>query len=400
MSPPKVITRLRRLAKYSFPVPSCVPQWGWREFGATLSGTLPVRRDAAAAFAATVAVWLGRRYAVPVARGRVAIGLGLQALGIGPGDDVVVPSYICNSVLLAVEQTGATAVFADIGPSLNVTLESVLAALTPATRCAIIPHLFGAPAPIDLIEEALRDRGIAVLDDAAPALGATVAGRPVGSFGICGIVACGPAKPLAGSAGAVLVTDDVALFERAAALAPKTAGHGALRRVLGVWTWQRFRRITLPARTVLGRLRPSLDAPKQTDCHMEGLGDLEARIGMVQLDRLADTIAQRRKNAAAMLAGLGRFAGYNIVDVGPGTAATTLALVLPEAGPTVGEMGRALFEGGVESLGGYRPGHDRVAGGVKGLNYTERVWRRVLRVPLETPLKNPARLAAALARLA
>jgi dTDP-4-amino-4,6-dideoxygalactose transaminase len=395
-----LMARLRKLAKYSFPVPWCVPQWGWREFAATLSGSMPFGRGTPSAFAAAAGAWLGRQYAVPVARGRVAIELGLRAMGIGPGDDVVLPSYVCDSVLQAVEHTGARAVFADIGPSLNVTVETVLAALTPGTRCVIVPHLFGAPAPIAEIEIALGDRGIALLDDAAQALGATIAGRPVGGFGTCGIISCGPAKPLAGSGLGALVTDDRALFERATALAPPAPCKGALGRVLGFWLWRRFRRVTLPARMVLSRLLPSLDAVEEVDYRFEGAADLEARIGMVQLDRLGDTTAVRRENAAVILSALGQYARYNVVDVGPGTAAMKLALVLSEDGPSVAEMIAALADGGVESQGGYRPCHHRSPGTVLGgLHYTELVWRRVLCVPLETPLRNPARLTAAIRQL-
>ncbi|HEV8598918.1 MAG TPA: DegT/DnrJ/EryC1/StrS family aminotransferase [Gemmatimonadales bacterium] len=394
-----MLARLRKLAKYSFAVPWSVPQWAWREFGATLAGSVPLRRDSPARFAARAGARLGLQYAVPVARGRVAIELGLRAMGVRPGDDVVLPSYTCDAVPQAVGHLGARPVFADIGPALNVTPETILAALTPATRCVIVPHLFGAPAAIPQIEAALAGRGIPAMDDAAQALGATVAGRPVGSFGACGILCCGPAKPLAGSGGGLLLTNDRALFERASALAPAAPWKGARRRVVRVWIWGRFRRITLPAWKVLTHLGPSL-AAAEADYRSEGMTELEARIALVQLARLADTIAERRKHAAVMLSGLGPFARYNVVDVGPGTAATQLALVLPEAGPSVREMIAALAAGGVESQGGYRPCHLRFAGGIAGgLAYTERVWRRVLVVPLETPLRDPARLAAALQRL-
>ena len=108
----------------------------------------------------------------------------------------------------------------------------------------------------------------------------------------------------------------------------------------------------------------------------------------------------RRKHAAAFLSALGPFARHNVVDLGPDTAAMQLALVLPEAGPTVSQMIAALAAGGVECQGGYRPCHLKFAGHVAGgLDYTERVWRRVLLVPLETPLRDPTRLASALERL-
>lgn len=393
--------RLRKLASYSFEVPWCVPQWGWREFRASLLGCLFASRSAPGAFAATAGERLGRRFTLPVARGRVAIELGLRALGVGAGDDVVLPSYVCDSVFRAVEHTGARPVFADIGPNLNVTLETVLTALTPSTRCVIVAHLFGAPAPIAAIEAALRDRGIALIDDAAQAIGATDSGgKAVGSFGAFGILSCGPGKPIAGPGGGVLLTGDRTLFERASELMPPAPSHGARRRVIRFWIWRRFRGVTLPLQMILEYFRLSPDAEEERDSDLSGLSGLEARLAMVQLARLTQTTLERRRNGVAILSALGELARYNVVSIGPGTAAMKLALVLPEDGPTVPEMIAALAEGGVESQRGYRPCHQRVVGGVCGrIDYTERTWRRVLCVPLESPLRDPGRLTRALRRL-
>ena len=83
------------------------------------------------------------RYVLPVNRGRTGLELALRALDVGPGADVVLPSYVCRAVLDAVNRIEAHPVFADIGPDLNVTVETVKAALTPQTKCVIVPHLFG-----------------------------------------------------------------------------------------------------------------------------------------------------------------------------------------------------------------------------------------------------------------
>ncbi len=165
---------LQRLTRHIYSVPWCVPQWGWRELGASLAGAVSRSNRDATALGPTVAAALGKRYAISTARGRVAIELGLRAVGIAPDDDVVLPSYVCKSVLLAVQQSGGRPVFADVGPSLNVTLEDVERALTPRTRAVIVPHLFGMPAPVDAIASTLLARGIALIDDAAQALGAVL----------------------------------------------------------------------------------------------------------------------------------------------------------------------------------------------------------------------------------
>ena len=398
-----LIGRARRLARLAYAVPWCVPQWGWREAAATVVGTVTPGDGASAAdFAVAVREVLNVPFALPVGLGRMAIELGLRAMEIGPGDDVVLPSYVCTSVLQAVQHVKAHPVFADVGPSLNVTLETVLAALTPRTRCVIVPHLFGASAPIASIERALRERGIGLMDDAAQGLGAVDEGRPVGSFGACWIVSVGPGKPLAGSGGGVLVTSDRGLFERAAAVAPAGEVGSGLGRVWGFWVRRRLRRYSLPVQVLAHRLMRKTHPPDdgESDYILGGMSGIEARIGMAQLRRLGATIVARRRNAALLLAAMGSLSAYNVVDTKAATASMKLALVLPEGGPSVEETIEAFADGGVECQQGYTPCHHRVPGTDSRVPYTEFVWRRVLCVPLETSLPRPDRLAAGLTRIA
>lgn len=391
---------IARALRYSYAVPWCVPQWGWSEFRASVAGSLSVRTTSPLLFGDAASEAIGAAYAIPVGQGRMAIELGLRGLGVGPSDDVVLPSYVCTSVLRAVQHVGARPVFADVGVGLNMTLETVLVALTPRTRCVIIPHLFGAPAPIGAIDRALRQRRIPVLDDAAQALGATVEGRPVGSFGACGILSCGPGKPLAGSGGGVLVTNDRALFERASAIARPDGGVNAARkRVWNFWAQRRFRRISLPLQVLVNRLGRSADRLEEADYDVEAMAEVEAKVCLAQLGRVGQTTAWRRLNAAAMLAAIGPLAGCNVVDTGPGTASIKLALVLPKGGPSADEVIEAFADGGVECQRGYKPCHLQVEGAEGNVPYTDAVWQRVVCVPLETRLRSAGRLVQALARL-
>jgi dTDP-4-amino-4,6-dideoxygalactose transaminase len=395
-----LMARAARFARYAYAVPWCVPQWSWRELGASLAGSLSPGAGSADAFAAEACALLATRFAVPVGLGRMAIELGLRSLGVGPADEVVLPSYVCESVLQAVRHVGAQPVFADVGTDLNVTPATVVAALTPRTRCVIVPHLFGVPVPIGAIERALRDRGIPLMDDAAQALGATVEGRPVGSFGACGILSCGPGKPLAGSGGGLLVTNDQTLFERAAAMVPSLAeAAGGRRRVWSFWLWRRHRRFSLPLRVMAGRFIDLPDRREEGDYLMAHMAEIEARVCLAQLRRLQETTERRRANAAAMLAALGPLARYNVVDTGPGTAAMKLALVLPEGGPSPEDAIEAFADGGVECQPGYVPCHHGVEGARGSVPYTEATWERVVCIPLERRLRDTARLAAALSRL-
>ncbi|HEY2638225.1 MAG TPA: DegT/DnrJ/EryC1/StrS family aminotransferase, partial [Solirubrobacteraceae bacterium] len=138
--------------------------------------------------------------------------LALLALGVGPGDEVVVPAFTFYASAEAIPPTGAAPVFCDIDPdTLCVTADTVRAALTPRTKAIIAVDLFGNPAPVPEIEAL----GVPVIADAAQAAGATLDGRPAGSLGAVATFSFFPSKNLAcfGDGGAVTTSDD-ALAER------------------------------------------------------------------------------------------------------------------------------------------------------------------------------------------
>ncbi|MBI2535103.1 MAG: DegT/DnrJ/EryC1/StrS family aminotransferase, partial [Deltaproteobacteria bacterium] len=134
---------------------------------------------------------LGVEEAVLCGSGSLALEIALRACGVGQHDEVVIPTFCCTAVVPPVLAVGAVPVFADVGAELNITVETVDAALTKKTKAVIVPHLFGNPADIGAIIDLARGKNIRVIDDAAQALGATIDGRPVGSFGDAGILSFG-----------------------------------------------------------------------------------------------------------------------------------------------------------------------------------------------------------------
>jgi dTDP-4-amino-4,6-dideoxygalactose transaminase len=368
-----------------------VPAWGWRELAATsrslVTGSV-IEGDAPTRFAAAVADQLGVRYALPLNRGRTAIEIGLRALGVGAGDEVVLPSFVCRSVLDAVLGSGATPVFADIDQTLNVTRASVEAALTPRTRAVIVAHLFGTAAPVDEIETMLAPRGIALIDDAAQAFGVRRAGRALGSFGNCGIVCCGPGKPLAGAAGGLLVTDDRGLFEKAAALElSRELARDVTSRIAAFWMWRRLRRYTLPFKIGLDRLRRPREEPAHVNAPMS---NMDAAAALAQLSRLEQHAADRRRNARELVAHLSRLPGMVLTDLSSSAVTVKLVYLLPASGPAVDSIIEALAADGIEAQGGYAPLHRGYAPDDK-LPITAELWRRVLCVPVETRLPRTER---------
>ncbi|MCW3064111.1 MAG: Glutamine--scyllo-inositol transaminase [Solirubrobacterales bacterium] len=166
-----------------------------------------------AGFEKDFAAHLGAAHAVGVANGTDALTIALRALGVGPGDEVVVPSFTFYASAEAVPPTGARPVFCDIDPgTFCVTPDTVRAALTPRTKAVVTVDLFGNVAPSAEIREAT---GLPVVEDAAQAAGATRHGAAAGTFGDVATFSFFPSKNLAcfGDGGAVVTGDD-ALAER------------------------------------------------------------------------------------------------------------------------------------------------------------------------------------------
>lgn len=165
------------------------------------------------AFERELAQALSARDAVAVANGTEALQLGLQALGVGPGDEVVTSPLSAAFTALAIVAAGARPVFADLDPrTLNVHPAAVEAAITPRTKVVLPVHLYGHPADMDPLLEMARARGLFVLEDACQAIGALYKGRAVGT--LCGEKGLGalsfyPTKNLGalGDGGALLVND-------------------------------------------------------------------------------------------------------------------------------------------------------------------------------------------------
>jgi dTDP-4-amino-4,6-dideoxygalactose transaminase len=163
------------------------------------------------AFEREFAEFLGVRHVVGVANGTDALTIALRALGVGPGDDVVVPSFTFYASAEAIPQAGARPVFCDVDPeTFCVTAETVERALTPATRAVIPVDLFGRVAPLGDLRRLLEGRGVAILEDAAQAAGARRDGRRAGVMGDAATFSFFPSKNLfcLGDGGAIATDDD------------------------------------------------------------------------------------------------------------------------------------------------------------------------------------------------
>lgn len=158
------------------------------------------------------AAYLGVKHAIGVSSGTDALVMAMMALNIGPGDEVITPTFSFFATAGAVVRVGATPVFVDVDPvTMNVSPAAVQAAITPRTKAIVPVHLFGQSADMDAIMAIANEHGIPVVEDAAQAIGTQYKdGRRVGSIGLMGCFSFYPTKNLGafGDAGLMTTNDD------------------------------------------------------------------------------------------------------------------------------------------------------------------------------------------------
>jgi len=214
-----------------------------------------------------IAPYCDSRYAIGVSSGSDALIVAMMALEIGPGDEVITTPFSFFSTAGSIARVGATPVFCDIDPdTFNIDVSQIAAKITPKTRAIMPVHLFGQCADMDPITSLASQHNLAVIEDAAQAIGATYKGKKAGSFGTVGCFSFFPSKNLGacGDAG-IVTTNDEALYTKIKSLRM----HGETQRYHHKYIGGNFR----------------IDA-------------LQAAILSIKLDYLDDQHAGRRKNAA------------------------------------------------------------------------------------------------------
>ncbi len=213
-----------------------------------------------AQFERGMAAYIGLHGGVAVHSGTVALELALRALGVGHGDNVILPSYVCSAPWLAVQRVGAQARIVDINPTTyNLDPQKVRKARTSRTRAIIVPHMFGLPADLT----SLQSLDIPLIEDCAQTLGAMEQGRAVGSVGVLTVCSFYATKLLCTGEGGMVLSNDEALLERVRELREYDQA-------------------------------PSLNAAA-FNCKMT---DLQAAIGVAQLNQLGEFLERRASLAA------------------------------------------------------------------------------------------------------
>lgn len=242
----------------------------------------------AAQFERAMAEYVGVRHAVAVASGTAALHLIVKALGIGPGDQVLVPSFTFAASVNAFLYEGAEPVFVDLEPdTCNLDVADLERRITPRTRAIMAVDVFGHPADWEALERVAARHGLALIDDCCEAIGAEYRGRRLGSFGAAGAFAFYPNKQMTTGEGGMVVTDDPRLAE----LCRSYANQG--RSEMGAWL--RHERLGYNYR----------------------MDELSAALGLSQLARLEDFLVRREAVARSYGERLARVEGVQAPRVRP-----------------------------------------------------------------------------------
>ena len=243
------------------------------------------------------AAYVGRKHAIALANGTVALELALQAFGIGPGDEVVTTCWSFIASASCAVARGAVPVLADVDPiSRNFSAETITRVLTPRTRAVICVHLVGWPCDMDPIMDLARQRGLLVIEDCAQAHGARYKGRPVGSIGHAAAFSfCQDKIMTTGGEGGMLLLDDDDIWKKAWAY--KDHGKG----------WEVVHRVDHPAG--FRWVHESFG----TNWRMT---EMQAAIGRAQLRKLDGWVVSRRANARYLTESLGALPGVHVAVPG------------------------------------------------------------------------------------
>ena len=250
-------------------------------------------------FEAELAALAGRRFGISCSSGTAGLHLGVRALGIGRGDEVITTpfSFVASANCLLYE--GAIPRFVDIEEdSLGLDPALIDDAASPRTRAVLPVHVFGRPCRIEAIDSAARSHGWSLIEDSCEALGSSVDGRPLGSFGDLSVFAFYPNKQITTGEGGVVLTDDEELAETMRSLRNQGRDRDG--------TWLRHVRLGYNYR----------------------LDEMSAAVGVAQLERLADLRSGRARAAAAYQRALGDADWVTLPAIGAGESVDWFVYVI------------------------------------------------------------------------
>jgi perosamine synthetase len=301
-------------------------------------------------FEKRIATLCGVKHAVAVSNGTVALYIGLKVLGVGEGDEVIVPDFSfiasANSVTLA----GATPVFVDVDEkTFNIDLESTQRAITKRTKAIMPVHIYGQAADMDRIGEIAGKHNLYLVEDAAQGIGVKFNGKPVGSFGDIGCISFYADKTLTTGEGGMILTNDAKLAEQAVLMKNQ------------------------------GRLRAGSYIHPHIGYNFR-LSDLQAAIGLAQLSKLSTMIEMKKRNEKLYRQGLAEVKGVEFPYIDPRGYNVPFRINILVGDP---EGLQKFLEGeGIGSRRFFYPLHRQPGYNIKGeFPNTEKAYERGLSLP-------------------
>ena len=322
-----------------------------------------------AEFEKAVAAYVGARHGVATTSCTTGLHLALASLGVGPGDEVIVPSFTFIASANAILYTGATVVFCEIDPrTYNADPADIEKRITKRTKAIMPVDQIGLPCDIDAINEVAKRHGVDVVEDAAPAIGGAYKGRKVGSNAHQTVFSFHPRKVITTGEGGMITTDDDALADKA-------------------------RKLRAHAMSVSDLDRHKADRPIIEEYHELGFNyrmtDIQASIGLVQIRRLDELLRIRVEKANRYDRELGRIGGLAAPSVPPYATHTYQSYCLrltKDAHVERDELMARLLRRGIATRRGVMASHleqvyrDRV--GRVALPVTEDASRTTMLIPL------------------
>lgn len=356
-------------------IPVMLPKLGEEEARAATEAILSgwvAQGPRVAEFERQFAASVGAAHGVALSSCTTALHLALIAVGVGPGDEVIVPSLSFIATANAARYVGATPVFADVELATgNLTVDTIEAVRTSRTRAVIAVHQGGTPADVRALRAAAARWGVALIEDAACAAGTTAYGQPVGAGSLISAWSFHPRKVITTGEGGMLTTDDAEWAVR-------------LRRL-------REHGMNMSAADREASAQPVLESYLETGFNYR-MTDIQAAVGLVQLGRLDGLVAQRRALAARyheLLADADGLVPIRDPEYGQSNFQSFWVLLTDELGARRNDVLAELADHGVSARRGIMAAHLEPAysGAASApLPATERITRDSLILPLHHAL--------------
>lgn len=238
-------------------------------------------------FEKLIATLCGTKHAVAVSNGTVALYIGLRVLGVGEGDEVIVPDFTFIASANSIKLAGATPVFVDIDEkTFNIDPQSTQRAITKRTKAIMPVHIYGQAADMDRVGEIARKHNLYIVEDAAQGIGVKFNGKPVGGFGDIGCISFYADKTITTGEGGMILTNDAKLAEQCILMKNQ------------------------------GRLRAGAYVHPHIGYNFR-LSDLQAAIGLAQLSKLSTMIEMKKRNEKLYRQGLADVKGVEFPYIDP-----------------------------------------------------------------------------------